>query len=462
MSINNIYAVIGANYGDEGKGWLAYNLAKNITETSNEGTIITIMTNGGPQRGHTVVLPNGCFHVFHCFGSASMLNLFNGIDKAKKDKFNIITYYPKNFIFNPVAIMNELGIIIKEMVNAGIKPYKNMIKLRVHPRCLVTIPDDIMNNQITEKERQIKGKQHGSCGLGIWETIYRNSFNDAFEKYTTQDWYYDMSRDNKDKGFLKLKNNIRFHKNYDSELRNQHWKDFELASKDLLICPYINFEIFDYSHLATFLDVPQNASFIFENGQGLGIDQFYESKTFHTTPSSTGFEEIGILLSWIRYHNNYETELPEIKVCYCSRPYITKHGGEEPRENFLEDENALRKIKKYERTNPDNPFQGKIRYYQLETNPFYERTVRDIAIQKEYFKGLKTKIYIFFNFINSTDYKIFMDFDCLNIFYGSATFSNYYYTQTYEEGIYELSKTRRFGKITTRFGENESQTLQRQ
>ena len=48
----------------------------------------------------------------------------------------------------------------------------------------------------------------------------------------------------------------------------------------------------------------------------------------------------------------------------------------------------------------------------------------------------------------------------INIFYSLDIFINYYYTQTHEEGIYELSKTRRLGKITTRFGENESQTLQ--
>ena len=460
MSIDNIYAVIGANYGDEGKGWLAYNLAKNITETSESGTIITFMTNGGPQRGHTVILPNGCTHVFHCFGSASMLNLFNGIDKAKRDKFDIITYYPRRFIFNPVAIMNELGIIIKEMRNAGIKPYRNMIKLWVHPCCLVTIPDDVVNNQIIEKERQIAGKQHGSCGLGIWETIYRNNHDTTFEKYMVKDWRDDMFFGNVPKDFLKLKNNIIPNKKYSPAIRDQHWKDFESASKDLIDCPYIDFKVFNEFYLNLFIDKTPNTSLIFENGQGLGLDQSYESEFFHTTPSNTGFENIGLYLGDIFASCPNKSTLPEIKVCYCSRPYVTKHGGEDPRENFLEDENALRKIKKYERTNPDNPFQGKIRYYQLESNPFYERTMRDIAIQKEYFKDLKTKIYIFFNFINSTDYKIFMDFDYLNILYGSATFSHYYYTQTYEEGIYELSKTRRFGKITTRFGENESQTLQ--
>lgn len=55
----NYSAVIGANYGDEGKGlvtdWL----------TMNGGKTLNVLTNGTCQRGHTVEHADGKRHVFH-------------------------------------------------------------------------------------------------------------------------------------------------------------------------------------------------------------------------------------------------------------------------------------------------------------------------------------------------------------------------------------------------------------
>src|SRR5262245_50739362 len=60
-------AVIGANFGDEGKGLLTDYLAAK----DPAGTVV-IRCNGGAQAGHTVVTPAGRRHVFHHLGSGSL------------------------------------------------------------------------------------------------------------------------------------------------------------------------------------------------------------------------------------------------------------------------------------------------------------------------------------------------------------------------------------------------------
>ena len=65
---------------------------------------IVVCSNGGSQRGHTVVTPDGIRHVFHHFGSGT----FNGA----------ATYLPKEFIVNPLIFAQEY----KELINKRIIP----------------------------------------------------------------------------------------------------------------------------------------------------------------------------------------------------------------------------------------------------------------------------------------------------------------------------------------------------
>ena len=51
--MHNIKVIIGASYGDEGKG-LATDFFGAREEHKEE--LINVLTNGGPQRGHTVEL----------------------------------------------------------------------------------------------------------------------------------------------------------------------------------------------------------------------------------------------------------------------------------------------------------------------------------------------------------------------------------------------------------------------
>ena len=60
------YAVIGANYGDEGKGLITDYLCRQVENP------LVIRFNGGAQAGHTVTTPEGIRHIFSHFGSGTL------------------------------------------------------------------------------------------------------------------------------------------------------------------------------------------------------------------------------------------------------------------------------------------------------------------------------------------------------------------------------------------------------
>lgn len=139
--MKDVKIVIGANAGDEGKGLMT-------DYFSQKPNSIVVCSNGGSQRGHTVTTPDGIRHVFHHFGSGTL----NGA----------ASYLPKEFIVNPLIFNQEY----EELMNKGVVPI-----VYAHSDCMVSTPYDMMANHIVEENR---GKQkHGSCGLGIFETIKR-------------------------------------------------------------------------------------------------------------------------------------------------------------------------------------------------------------------------------------------------------------------------------------------------
>ena len=84
------YAVIGANYGDEGKGLVANALCReNILQNR---TVLNVLTNGGCQRGHTAYDKNGNRHVYSHFGS--------GYSYADM-------YFSKYYMVNPMIFFDE-------------------------------------------------------------------------------------------------------------------------------------------------------------------------------------------------------------------------------------------------------------------------------------------------------------------------------------------------------------------
>jgi adenylosuccinate synthase len=333
--MKKISVIIGANWGDEGKGVMTDYLCNAHT--------LNVRFNGGAQAGHTVVTPTGVRHVFHHFGSGTLRG-------AK-------TFLSSHFITNPILFAKEL----KGLHNSGIYP-----TIFIDEKSLVTIPFDMMINQAIEVKRG--DKRHGSCGVGICETIDRE-----FSRIEV--------------GHIKLLSDAYL----TSLLRNtrDNWvphrlKSLGLTKEDI---PYLMSETIIERFIEDFRYLKHNSmittweeiyakhwfnDFVFEGAQGLQLDQ--DNKQFpHVTRSKTGITNVINMLSSVRY-------IKEIDVFYMSRVYATRHGAG-PLKNELK---KLPYGKVIDETNQPNPHQGTLRFAPLEVHDLIEEITKDIKNKQEF------------------------------------------------------------------------------
>lgn len=323
--MNNVKIIIGANYGDEGKGL--------ITDffSQKENTIV-VLTNGGAQRGHTVELKNGTRHVFHHFGSGTLRNA--------------ATYCAKTFILNPMTYIKEKKELEKEIG-------KELPCFYAHPSCRWSSPFDMLLNQITEQSRG--NNKHGSCGMGIWETVsrYNNcvgiSFKDFCDKTTEEKIDF-------------VRNTLK--KNFEIQLQNRMFTNLagthrNIIDNDSLILHFVQ----DCEEMAKDIvfaeeNILQNYSnVVFENGQGLMLDDHFMK---YATPSNTGIKDA---------QNIIQTYLPnsQVETCFVTRTYLTRHGARDFEENF-------KGFVDY--TNINNEFQGGLRFKTFDNQELHNLTVR--------------------------------------------------------------------------------------
>ena len=319
--MKDIKIVSGANWGDEGKGLMT-------DFFSQEPNSIVVCSNGGAQRGHTVVTPAGIRHVFHHFGSGT----FNGA----------ATYLPKEFIVNPLVFVQEYKELVRQY---GVYP-----KVFVHPDCMVSTPYDMMANQIIEESR---GRQkHGSCGLGIFETIKRyENGTDDFGK--TRDYYINKFKDE----CIVLSDNWNklF---YDSGIYEHFLRDLSFMNDHI-----------ETTRDESFLNMFDHI--IFEAAQGLLLDQNNLKYFPYLTPSNTGLKNPKQIIERV----NWDDDL-NIEVCYVTRTYLTRHGaGPFPTECSKAEINA----EMYDKTNVPNLHQDTLRYGKLDLEELYQRVSEDVG-----------------------------------------------------------------------------------
>ena len=88
--------VVGANNGDEGKATVVAKYSK------GKQNVLNILTNGGSQRGHSVITDKG-EHTFQHFGSGSYYGAHN--------------YYSSFFIINPMQFRKEWDeLVVKTLL----------------------------------------------------------------------------------------------------------------------------------------------------------------------------------------------------------------------------------------------------------------------------------------------------------------------------------------------------------
>lgn len=343
-------AVIGANFGDEGKGAVVDFLAARSTDLP-----LVVRFNGGAQAGHTVELEDGRRHVFHHFGAGTLAGA--------------PTFLSQFFIVNPIMFVAEYAEL-KAKCKAPLHVFTDS-------ECIVTTHYDMILNQAIEQSRG--NARHGSCGVGINETITRSRYPQFC--ITAAD-LVDSKGLSRRKLFDKLRD-IRRHY-VPTRLAQYKIDDHELLDDKL----YQQHDDMDDAFVASAMQYrdsspiierdsslrKSNAPVIFEGAQGLLLDE--NSGFFpHVTRSRTGMDNINILANLFG--------LTELDVVYVTRSYMTRHGAgpfptEDPNMCF-DDE-----------TNVPHDFQGTLRFGRLEPREFASRIQGDFKKWKGEFKATKT------------------------------------------------------------------------
>lgn len=322
-----IAAVIGAAFGDEGKGAVVDFLS--TTDT------LVVRQNGGAQAGHTVVTPDGRRHEFHHFGAGS----FRGCP----------TLLSRFFIVNPMVFAEEWD----ELAALGVRP-----EVLVDHRAQVSTPWDALLNQAVERKR---GKScHGSCGVGINETVTRAEAGYGLTYgqcagatwRQLEAWLRPIVRDYVPRRAAVLGVEVPQVDEVDYVTRFVGQVEAMTRRADSVSGPI---EMAD-------------GDLVFEGAQGLRLDEIYG--TFpHVTRSRTGLTNVEVLLHEAgRYAER-------VDAYYVTRTYVTRHGpGPLPFElpahpwGWAGPE-----------TNVENPWQGRLRYAPLSPAFLYEAVTRDLA-----------------------------------------------------------------------------------
>ncbi len=345
MVKKNVKVVIGANFGDEGKGLMTdYFCHQSAMRSEN---CIVICHNGGAQRGHTVDTPEGLHHVFHHFGSGT----FAGAD----------TYLAKEFILNPIVFRKEW----EELEKLGYKP-----TVYVNPLCRITTPFDMIINQILEESRS--DGRHGSCGMGIFETIKRYE-----ENYGYSAWVLLENYDRQSKETIEAVKHTYLPKRF-NELKIQPSEEWEeIINSNGLIEQFLEDLEFMENHATVCDDInalEKYHNIVFEGGQGLLLDQNNKEYFPHLTPSNTGLKNPAEMI--LRLFPNADVE-----VCYVTRPYLTRHGaGRFDNECNKEEINPNME----DLTNVSNPHQGKLRYGKIDVKELENRVSVDFLTNQSW------------------------------------------------------------------------------
>jgi len=369
--MQEIKIVIGGNFGDEGKGLMTDYFA---TEAVNSGKkTLVICSNGGAQRGHTVTKTSGVRHVFHHFGSGTLA----GAD----------TWLPRFFIVNPMIFMNEYEELVTKRVRFAALQ-ESGIRIFMDTECPVTTPFDMITNQILEESRG--GNRHGSCGVGIWETLLRDGLLlGEMEEMSDSELYKYL--DGKCREQL-----IRRLATFGITEIPEKWRDI-LNSEDLLLNYIQDFR--EMCRIAEYRGVEVMQEYdrlIFEAGQGILLDRCRKEYGCHTTPSNTGVRNPAELIREYRNiylrekngvpefgtdskGNTFDSEKSDIEVCYVTRTYLTRHGAGPFKEECRKDEiNPDMK----DLTNVPNPHQGTLRYGKPDIATFLRRIREDFDSER--------------------------------------------------------------------------------
>jgi adenylosuccinate synthase len=338
------HAVIGANFGDEGKGLATDSLAADLMRRGFDPLVVR--SNGGAQAGHTVET-QGRRHVFHHVGSGA----FTGAR----------THLSRFFVAHPMLLLRELEEL-RPLLPGG-------PEITIDPRAQVTTPWDVFLNQAREAARG--AGRHGSCGVGFGETLKRaaGGFGLTVGDLTRPD-LRDRLNWVRDGWALRRLEEPGVHEHpYVTGNMGLLWSD---AVLDRFLEDVRAF----LGAVSTRPDAEIGSeTLLFEGAQGLMLDQDLGVMP-HLTPSNTGLRNMIVIAE--------EAGIGEIRPLYMTRSYMTRHGAGP----LLHEADRLPWADIIDPTNRPNPWQGHLRVAPLDL----DETARFIRRDLEFAEGAEVMV----------------------------------------------------------------------
>jgi adenylosuccinate synthase len=307
------FAVIGAGFGDEGKGRVVDFLADRDS--------LVVRFNGGANAAHTVQV-DGVRRVFHHFPSGTL--------KGAKSLLS------EHFVVNPMLFMKEALTL---PVGRGVF---------IHQDAYVTTPYDMIVNQAQERARG--SSKHGSCGVGLNETVTRcETFEPTRILNIRRRDIEELTRASREYSITRLPD----HEEYDK------WAS--LIMDDVLLKNYVK----DCERMILRVDIVKDyerltrtKNIIFEGAQGLLLDEDHPFFP-HVTRSRTGLTNVREICEPLGI---------EVHPIYVTRTYMTRHGaGPFPTESPI--------MRFDDPTNVHNEWQGSLRFGRLDF-PLIDKAIR--------------------------------------------------------------------------------------
>ena len=332
-----VIAIIGSNFGDEGKG-----LATDHFCSTAESSLV-IRHNGGAQAGHTVEYGEKRF-VFHQLSSGSF---------RRADTLLAETFLPDMF-----KLEEEISGFYSI---SGFVP-----KIYADVNARVTTVDDVLVNMALETSRG--ENRHGSCGMGINEAVLRSGAGFGI----TVGELSGMTSEQLVSRLIYIRREYVYRRLEELGLADTGEYDELLHSRNVLMNAAEG--MIKGSEYVIPVTSPEKLlsdreKIVFEGAQGLLLDS--ENRRFvpHVTASRTGLynplsicKKSGIALDM---------------AVYVLRSYVTRHGAG-PLPNECEPE----KIGNIgtDLTNKENRWQGSIRYGFYESpKSFAENIINDMS-----------------------------------------------------------------------------------
>lgn len=324
--------VIGANWGDEGKGLVTDALA----DRYGGPDCVVVRFNGGANAGHTVTTPDGKRHVFSHFGAGTFTGAW--------------TYLSRWFVINPL-------LYAKERAEFGqISP-----NVWVSPRARVTTPFDMMLNRFLEEARGMM--RHGSVGVGLNETVTRNG--NAY-------YQFDAALIGATRRTIRSKLEI-IRDLYVPARAEMLGLELSAAQREFIADDGEIERFIDACHLMADTTIPaqflpdRRKAIVMEGAQGLLLDERHAFFPY-VTRSRTGLTNPRLFAT--------EAGITNLDVYYVTRSYMTRH-GEGP---FPSHRRAMRLI---DETNQKNPWQGSMRFGALDLDIMRKAIAADLSLARD-------------------------------------------------------------------------------